>query len=117
MAQEDVIRSEAAHEVKMTEGGGSATSTQGTSNFDQRRRVIKDGPRQRAPQRLETVWAEVEDAWSAPTPSDWAVRPARVTHMGRPPAKREDFRGPLKALRAKNAEVRERLNRVMAPIR
>ncbi len=115
MNQPDVIRSDAPHEVNIPAGLSSATSTQPVKGFGQER---QSGVQERRVQATEggVQWAAFEDAVVMPAQQDWAVRPARVTHMGRAPETRVDFRGPLKALRAKNAEVRERLNRLMAPV-
>lgn len=115
MDQEGVIRVDAPHEVKMADGAHSATSVRAVPAFGEGRRVVPSARRVKAPWS-GVQWAEIEEAVVAPAQQGWVVRPARVTHMGKPPEARVDFRGALKALRAKNVEVRERLNRLMAPV-
>lgn len=117
MVPDGVIRSDAPHEVKLPAGVNAATSVQPTREFGDSRREQSTQEGVRVPQAGGVQWAEFEDAVNPPRQDEWAVRPARVTHVGRPAAKRVDFRGPLKALRAKNAEVRDRLNQLMAPTR
>lgn len=112
---DDVIRSDAPHEVKVPEGMRSATSVQATRDFGAERQ--SSVPERRVVASASPVqWAEFEAAVTGPAQEEWALRPARITHMGQVPETRVDFRGPLKALRAKNAQVRERLNRLMAPL-
>lgn len=118
MVQEDVIRAESVHEVRMPQGTTTASSTKAVTSFAQPRRQLQPTTRALAPASpVEAVWAEVENAWVAPDAQELGIHVARVTHLGTPAATRADFRGQLKALRAKNAEVRQRLNQVMAPIR
>lgn len=116
MDQKDVIRADVAHEVTIPAGMSSATSVQPTRHFgDSRQQDGGEPHRAVAAQVTGERWAEFDGTVAFAPPQTWAVRPSRITHMGRVAAKRVDFRGPLKALRAKNAEVRERLNHLMAP--
>jgi hypothetical protein len=113
MPQDSVIRSDAPHAVNMAAGGGPALSKRGSTAFEPARAPEAVRAVTVAADASELRWAQYEDHFVAAEVSTWVVRPARITHLGRPPPKRVDFRGELRALRMKNVEVRNRLNRLL----
>lgn len=117
MDQDGVIRTDAPHNVSIPEGGGVASAVRPVREFGAESREVSSGRRLRLPKQAGVQWAEFEGALPVQTQDGWAVRPARITHMGKPPASRTDFRGKLKQLRSNNAGVRNRLNQLMAPVR
>ena len=114
MSQDSVIRSDAQHVVDVPEGGGSAVSKRGSNSFGEQR-VEASTTRAVAPvYASERHWEQYEEQLATSADVPWEVRPARVTHVGRPQPKRVDFRASLKNLRGKNAELRGRLNQLLA---
>lgn len=114
MPQDTVIRSDAQHVVDMPEGGGPAVSKRGSTSFGAQRVQASTRKALVPSNSREMHWAQYEDQLAISSDTNWEVRPARVTHVGRPQPKRVDFRTSLKSLRGKNAELRGRLNQLLA---